>query len=195
MIRQLGRPGALGVFVVLLAAGIGCDNSKNLSTTCVSSSNCNAAQGYVCCDGQCAQAASCAACASPPMDVTGDWQWEYICKDVSGSCPVRTVSTTMTIASSGVAVTVTPAGEDPLGGSVCNDTVSWAEAVVGGSDIGCFTFNAAVDQFNQRSWADNGNRLCAGVGARVGTALPPIPTCADLTGNFFVCPAAPPAAP
>lgn len=185
----------LGVFLVFLAAGIGCDNSNNSSTTCINSGSCNAAQGYICCDGQCAQAATCATCASPPVDVTGDWQWEYICKASNGSCPIKTVSTTMAITSSGVAVTMTPVGEDTLGGSICNDTVPWAEAVVGGSDIGCFTFNAAVNQFNQRSWADNGNRLCAGVGARVGTALPPIPTCADLTGNFFVCPAAPPAAP
>jgi hypothetical protein len=148
-------------------------------------------------------AALCGLCASPAADVDDDWAWRFVCMDTLGTCPVRDDTHTITItqvAPSIINATVT--SSDDIRGVICNDQILWLETGTG-TDNGCWTLNAGVNQFNQRSTADQGNRLCLGVAARSGTALPTVPDCTDLqalfaaqgAAGFRTCPPAPPAAP
>jgi len=66
-----------------------------------------------------------------------------------------------------------PDVDDDLAGTPCNDEHWWAETSVSGTDNGCWQFNTSETQFNQRSSADFGDRLCIGVGYEACSAAPP----------------------
>jgi hypothetical protein len=163
-----------------------------------------ATTGDVCCNLVCTPVDLCATCANPPADLTGNWHWEYLCIDTLGSpCPVKTESTDVAIAQAGgtIAVTLPPGGDD-LAGTLCNDEAWWAETSVDGTDNGCWTFDATFTSFNQRSTADNGTRLCIGVGYKSGSPPLAVPDCTTIQSlfsggpnSFFVCPPPPPGGP
>jgi len=183
-----------------LAAVAGC--SSGTGGGCLQTSDC-ATPGDVCCDLVCTPVDSCMPCGAT-NDITANWHWEYICLDTLGSpCPVKTENTDVAITQSGGLINVIlPPGGDDLAGTLCGDEAWWAETSASGTDNGCWKFDPAFTTFNQRSTADNGTRLCLGVGSKQGTPTPALPDCTALQNllalgknQFFQCPPAPPAAP
>ncbi len=195
---------SFGWLLLLAVLGVseGCSGSST-GGSCTSNANCQVGTGQVCCSGHCAAAVLCGLCASPTADVDGDWDWRFVCMDASGTCPVRDDTHTITMTQVATAIIdVTVPNSDDIRGTHCNNEINWAETGTG-TDNGCWVFDPAVDQFNQRSTADQGQRLCLGVAARSGTTLPTVPDCTTLqnlfnaqgAAGFQVCPPAPPAPP
>lgn len=207
MKQTLALPLAL-LEMAVFSAGCG---SASAGESCDIIAEC--ASPLICCPGgggegsTCEAASDCDTCVPAPQltNVAGSWNWWITSIQADNAdCAWDQLQFTVQVEQTGneLTATVTAGGEsdgedigDRIFGALCGTEFQWREAP--GDEIGCWTFNAAGDQFSQHAIAPGFPTFVdVASGARVGMMMPPVLSCSELQQmatniDFTACPPPP----